>query len=242
MKILKKIKWGIGASILVVVMGSCVKDPDFGMTNAVWYMLQKNVIQGADTTATFAPYIQLAANEQLSRVVVSSKSFPQGVPGKIVNYYFWESNVQSYEFTDKPEVENYTISATNGSGAVASHSFSMGMNLDKVKPLGFLKTEFAYDEAKGLTVKWNAVQGAIYYELWTWSIKKPEYKVRAFTLNEGVKELNFSNYDAQSKGFEAGGAYGFELVAYMVVNGQIQIKLVPEAENRYYVESWKRLH
>ena len=42
MKILKKIKWGIGASILVVVMGSCVKDPDFGMTNAVWYMLQKN--------------------------------------------------------------------------------------------------------------------------------------------------------------------------------------------------------
>ena len=86
MKILKKIKWGIGASILVVVMGSCVKDPDFGMTNAVWYMLQKNVIQGADTTATFAPYIQLAANEQLSRVVVSSKSFPQGVPGKIVNY------------------------------------------------------------------------------------------------------------------------------------------------------------
>ena len=86
------------------------------------------------------------------------------------------------------------------------------------------------------------MQGANYYELWTWSIKKPEYKVRAFTLNEGVKELNFSNYDAQSKGFEAGGAYGFELVAYMVVNGQIQIKLVPEAENRYYVESWKRLH
>lgn len=74
---------------------------------------KKNVIQGTDTTATFAPYIQLAANEQLSRVVVSSKSFPYGVPGKIVNYYFWESNVQQNEFTARPEVENYTISVTN---------------------------------------------------------------------------------------------------------------------------------
>ena len=78
----------------------------------------------------------------------------------------------------------------------------MGMNLDKVKPLGFLKTEFAYDEAKGLTVKWNAVQGANYYELWTWSIKKPEYKVRAFTLNEGVKELEFRRVLFRSRGCE----------------------------------------
>lgn len=48
----------------------------------------------------------------------------------------------------------------------------MGVNLDKTKPLGVLKTEFAYDEEKGMTVKWNAVQGANYYELWTWSVKK----------------------------------------------------------------------
>lgn len=242
MKTLKTMKLGVLSALFLIAMSSCIKDPDFGLTNAYWYMLQKNEVNATDTIPAFAPYIQLAANEQLASVVVTSKTFPAGVPGKIINYYFWETTVQSYDFTTEPEVENYTIAITNSGGSVVSHPFTMGINLNKTSPLGVLKTEFSYDIDKGLTVKWNAVKNANYYELWTWPAEKPANKIRVRTsTGNEVLEMTFSNYEAFSRGFEVGTAYKFELVAYFVENSQIQIKLLPDSGNQFRVDNWKSL-
>lgn len=240
MKTLGKLKLLTVSALLVLGMSSCLKssDPEFGISGVNAYVLQKNTITSTDTIPSFAPYILFVANEALaSSTTVKSPSNPLGVNGKVKNGYYWESSISNYDYSNDLADDSYTINAVNAEGEVAVFTFQMGV--DKDKAMGEVDADFSYDSTKGLKVKWKAAKNANYFELLAWLVDSPDNKLAVATQKSTSAEsyeVDFTNYDASNKGFEAGKAYGFQLVSYYTENNRIKIKLV---NNRTFtINSW----
>lgn len=240
MKTLGKLKLLTVSALLVLGMSSCLKtsDPEFGISGVNAYVLQRNTVTSTDTIPSFAPYILFAANEALaSTTTVKSPSNPLGVNGKVKNGYYWESSISNYDYSNDLTDESYTINAVNAEGEVAVFTFQMGV--DKDKAMGEVDADFSYDSTKGLKVKWNAVKNANYFELLAWLLDSPDNKLAVATQKSTSAqnyEVDFTNYDASNKGFEAGKSYGFQLVSYYTENNRIKIKLVNN--KTFTINSW----
>ena len=223
-------------SACVVGMTSCLKnsDPDFGISQGGWYILQKNEVIGDDTVSKFAPYIWFATNEIMAQASVTCQSYPLGVPGKLTNY-IWMSKVPDYDYKTELEEQSYTFTGTNAEGEKVIYTVQMGVDPDKA--IGDFNAEFSYASGKGLTVKWGEVENAGYFELVCWLSDDPENVKTLATTSQ--KEISFTNYDASSAGLTNGKKYGFEVFAYTVENNRLTVKLENRyRQNEFYVESW----
>ncbi len=223
-------------SACMVGMTSCLKnsDPDFGITQGNWYILQKNEVAGNDTVPKFAPYIWFATNEIMAQASVTSQSYPLGVPGKLTNY-FWMSKVPDYDYKAELENQSYTFTGANADGEKVIYTVQMGVEADKA--IGDFNAEFTYASSKGITVKWGDVKNAGYFELVVWPSDDPENVKKLASTSQ--KEISFTNYDASSAGLANGKKYGFELFAYTVKNNVLTVKLENRpGQNKFYVESW----
>lgn len=206
MKMLGKIKLCVLSAFLVSTMSSCLKtdDPEFGVYQYQYYIIQTNSGEGAAMTKQFQPYAKFAFNEPVASTPTLRSASGDNIFLKAINSSFYVTdNSYAQTFPTLP-LENYILTATNAEGATAIMDVPFN-NVTLADTLGNITvTDWKYD-GTNLSFKVNEVKNA-----YTYLLVITENGLRSelqFTRQNIGNEINLNAY------LKEGTTYGIRIGA-----------------------------